>query len=111
GEEEAVAHDIKNLSYDNDTYSILLSHRPELFATYVSAKVDLVFTGHAHGGQFRIPFIGGLVAPHQGLFPQYTFGIYEEKATKMIVSRGLGNSIIPLRINNHPELVVVKLSS
>ncbi len=68
-----------------------------------------MFSGHAHGGQFRLPFIGGLVAPNQGLFPKYDAGRFNEDNTTMIVSRGVGNSIIPLRINNPPEIVVVEL--
>ena len=72
--------------------------------------IDLVLAGHAHGGQFRLPFIGGVVAPGQGLFPKYTSGIFAEGETEMIVSRGLGNSIIPIRINNRPELVVVRIT-
>ena len=91
-------------------YTVLLSHRPELFDTYVLNKVDLVLSGHAHGGQFRLPFVGGIVAPDQGLFPKYDAGLYQENGTSMVVSRGLGNSIIPFRINNRPEIVVVELS-
>ena len=91
-------------------YTILLSHRPELFKTYVSAGIDLVFSGHAHGGQFRLPFVGGLIAPDQGLFPKYDAGLYTEKGTNMVVSRGLGNSIIPIRFNNRPEIVVVDVT-
>lgn len=91
-------------------YTVLLSHRPELFDTYVSNKVDLVLSGHAHGGQFRLPFVGGIVAPGQGLFPKYDGGLYTEKNTSMVVSRGIGNSIIPFRVNNRPEIVVVELS-
>lgn len=90
-------------------YSIVLSHRPEFYQNYVSSGANLVLTGHAHGGQVRIPGVGGLVAPGQGFFPEYTDGSQTEKETTMIVSRGLGNSIIPVRINNSPELVVVKL--
>ena len=86
-----------------------MSHRPELFEAYVASKVDLVFCGHAHGGQFRIPFIGGVVAPNQGLFPTYDSGLYNKDSTDMIVSRGLGNSIIPIRINNNPEIIIVEL--
>lgn len=93
----------------DDTYTVLLSHRPELFDVYVESQVDLVFTGHAHGGQFRLPFVGGVVAPGQGLFPQYDAGVYTEENTHMIVSRGIGNSIIPFRIHNRPEIVVVEL--
>lgn len=100
---------INELHTDSDTYTVLLSHRPELFSTYVRTGVNLALTGHAHGGQFRIPFIGGLVAPNQGFFPKYTSGVFSEDNTKMIVSRGLGNSIIPFRINNHPEIVVIEL--
>lgn len=95
----------------NDTYTILLSHRPELFDTYVASSTDLVFSGHAHGGQFRLPFIGGLVAPNQGLFPEYDSGLYTDGTTNMLVSRGLGNSIIPVRFNNLPEIVIVELIS
>ncbi len=95
----------------NDNFQILLSHRPELFDLYVEHNIDLVFSGHAHGGQFRLPFIGGLVAPDQGVFPQYTSGSYNKNQTTMYVSRGLGNSIIPIRIFNRPEIVLVKLKS
>jgi len=106
-----VRSSIEDLYKNIDTeFNILLSHRPELYDVYAETKVDLVFSGHAHGGQVRIPFIGGLVAPNQGFFPKYTEGIYSNGVTSMIVSRGLGNSIIPLRIFNRPELVVVTLS-
>lgn len=94
-----------------DEYCILLSHRPETFKAYVDEDIDLVLSGHAHGGQFRIPFIGGLVAPNQGLFPKYNAGEYSENNTTMIVSRGIGNSIIPVRFNNRPEIVIVELIS
>lgn len=94
---------------DDMAFTVLLSHRPELFDAYVQAGIDVVFSGHAHGGQFRIPFAGGLVAPDQGVFPEYDAGIYTEGTTTMVVSRGIGNSIIPVRINNCPELIVVEL--
>ena len=93
----------------NEQYTILLSHRPELFDVYVEYDMDVVFSGHAHGGQFRLPFIGGLVAPNQGLFPKYDAGLFVEDKTHMIVSKGIGNSIIPMRFNNRPEVIVVKL--
>jgi predicted MPP superfamily phosphohydrolase len=80
-----------------------------LFGAYLKNDIDLILSGHAHGGQVRLPFIGGLVAPNQGLFPKYSQGLYERKNTKMVVSRGLGNSIIPLRVNNRPELVIITL--
>ena len=90
-------------------YRILLSHRPERMKLYAEAGVDLVFSGHAHGGQFRIPFLGGVIAPDQGLFPEYDSGLYEQDGTAMLVSRGIGNSIIPLRICNRPEILVAQL--
>ncbi|MBE7106046.1 metallophosphoesterase [Bacillus cereus] len=93
-----------------DRYNVLLSHRPEFLEEYADEKVDLVLSGHAHGGQVRLPFIGGLVAPNQGILPKYTAGLYEKQNTSMIVSRGLGNSIIPQRIFNRPEIVVVQLN-
>jgi len=100
---------LKDICGESNEYTILLSHRPELFDAYVDSNIHLVLSGHAHGGQIRLPFIGGLVAPNQGFFPKYSEGMHEKNQTKMIVSRGLGNSIIPLRINNRPELVIVTL--
>ncbi|MBU3806580.1 MAG: metallophosphoesterase [Candidatus Fournierella pullistercoris] len=93
----------------DDLYNVVLCHRPELFDQYVALDADLVLTGHAHGGQISIPFIGGLIAPNQGLFPKYTQGLHHKNNTDMIVSRGLGNSVLPVRINNTPELVIVTL--
>lgn len=92
-----------------DSYTILLSHRPELFKIYAENDIDLVLSGHAHGGQFRLPFVDGLYAPHQGLFPKYDSGLYTEENTNMIVSRGIGNSLFPFRFNNRPEVILVKL--
>lgn len=98
---------IENLQNESDGYTVLLSHRPELFDLYVDTGMDLVLTGHAHGGQIRLPFVGGLVAPNQGFFPKYDAGQFTENTTTMIVSRGVGNSIIPLRFNNRPEIVLL----
>ena len=94
---------------NSEAFTILLSHRPELFEVYADQEIDLVFSGHAHGGQFRLPFIGGVVAPNQGLFPEYDAGIYTDGATNMVVSRGVGNSIIPFRFNNRPEVILIEL--
>lgn len=98
------------LTEGSTNFKILLAHRPELFDIYSNSSVNLIFSGHAHGGQFRLPFIGGLIAPDQGFFPKLTGGIHTNNNTSMIISRGLGNSIIPVRIFNRPELIVVTLS-
>ncbi len=91
-------------------FQILLSHRPEYFGLYQEAGVDLVFSGHAHGGQWRLPLLGGLYGgPEQGFFPKYTTGLYRLKGCAMAVSRGLGNSIFPARLFNFPEVVCVTL--
>ena len=112
GDAEGVAKQaISDLQDASDGYTILLSHRPELFDLNAETGMDLVFSGHAHGGQFRLPFVGGLVAPNQGLFPKYDAGKFTEENTTMIVSSGVGNSIIPIRFNNRPEIVVVQLES
>jgi len=76
---------------------------------YDRYDLDLVLCGHAHGGQIRLPFIGGLFAPDQGFFPKYTKGVYELQDLTMVVSAGLGNSVFPLRFCNRPEIVVVTL--
>ena len=112
GDSETVMQSkLQEIVNEEDSYTILLSHRPELFEVYTESKVDLVLSGHAHGGQFRLPFVGGLVAPNQGLFPKYDAGLYTEENTNMIVSRGIGNSILPFRFNNRPEVILIDLQS
>ena len=96
---------------EEDIFTVLISHRPELFEEYAKSGVNLVIAGHAHGGQFRLPFVGGLFAPNQGFFPRYDSGLYEKNNTKMVVSRGLGNSAVPIRFNNRPEIVVIELNN
>lgn len=92
-----------------EDFTLLLSHRPELFDLYCAQDLDVVLSGHVHGGQFRLPFIGGIIGPGQGILPDYDAGLYTEGNTNMILSRGLGQSIVPFRINNPPELVVITL--
>jgi len=92
-----------------EQFTVLLAHEPQNLIQYSTSRINLVLSGHAHGGQVRLPFIGGVVAPDQGFFPEYTEGLYEKNGTSMIVSRGLGNSIIPVRIFNRPEIVCIEM--
>ncbi len=109
--DEQFVQTLQSLLPTDDTFTLLLSHRPELFGTYVGCGVDLTLSGHAHGGQFRLPGIGGLFAPDQGIFPDYDAGAYSDADSTMVVSRGLGNSLFPFRVNNNPELVLITLMS
>lgn len=93
-----------------DTVHIVLAHLPHRLRFYAEAKAELVLCGHAHGGQIRLPFVGALAAPGQGLFPEYTAGVYTRDGTQMVVSRGLGNSIFPFRVFNCPQIVAVTLT-
>ena len=105
---EIVRSELERLR-EEELYSILLIHRPELLETYAQSGMNLVFCGHAHGGQVRLPFVGGVIAPNQGFFPQYDGGLYTLGDTRMVLSRGLGNSLCPLRVNNRPEIVLAQL--
>lgn len=115
---------IKKQNLDNDTsgkkpdiawlneyekikgYKILLCHQPEYYDKYIREhNIDLVLSGHAHGGQWRIGN-QGVYAPGQGFFPKYTAGIYE---SRLIVSRGIGNAHLIPRINNKPEIILIKI--
>lgn len=95
---------------EEDLRTVLLAHRPEYVELYAQHGADLVLSGHAHGGQVRLPGVGGLYAPGQGFLPEYTSGLYQIGGTSLVVSRGLGNSLFPLRVNNRPEVVLVKLA-
>jgi hypothetical protein len=99
-------------SVPDDALHIVLAHEPQyLEEEYTLSSPDLIITGHAHGGQVRLPFIGGIVAPDQGFFPKYTAGEYKSGDTTMYVSRGLGNSVIPLRLFNTPEINLLKIKA
>ena len=96
----------KNLS---STYTILAAHRTEYCEFFADSGVDMLLTGHAHGGQIRIPIIGALFAPGQGLFPKYTTGEFKIKSTQLIINRGIGASRIKQRLFNPPEIILITL--
>lgn len=101
----------KRLGKPNEAeVNILLSHRPFYFHEYTDWGADIVFSGDTHGGIVRLPFIGGIVST-EGFFPEYDGGLFHRENSVMVVSRGLGNNPIPLRINNRPEIVVITLKN
>ena len=106
--DEELLYGFKNLS--DDSFNILLAHRPERFGLYQQYDFDLVLSGHAHGGQVRLPgIVNGFFAPDQGWFPKYAGGEYKENGQTMIVSRGLSfNAMVP-RVFNPPEIVVIDI--
>ncbi len=102
---------LRQNAYFKNPYNILLAHRPENIEEYLKYDFDLILTGHAHGGQWRIPYVlNGLFAPNQGLFPKYAGGLYQFENTNFIVSRGLAreSTLVP-RFYNRPELVIIEI--
>ena len=108
---EEMSEKLDSLLQETAGYRILLCHRPELFDIFQKKDIDLMLSGHAHGGQVRIPFVGGLYTPDQGLFPKYDAGLYEAEGSRLLISRGLGDTILPLRIGNRHTLLVIELRS
>lgn len=94
----------------HDLPLLAISHYPAYLPSYAEKGMDLVFCGHAHGGQVRLGK-QGILAPGEGLLPHYTSGLYKLGRTQMVVSRGLGNSACPIRVFNPPHLPVVILHS
>lgn len=107
--EAAVYDDLVRMVNASDGFTLVLSHRPEMADKYAQAGAELVLCGHAHGGQIRIPFLGGLYAPGQGLLPEYDSGLYRIGDTFLYVNRGIGNSVFPLRVLNRPEIALITL--
>ncbi len=97
-------------SPEQDRFTILLAHNPKYFAEYAAWGADVIFSGHVHGGVIRLPFLGGLFSPDITLFPEYHAGMYSLGEVKMHVTRGLGNSVIPVRFLNRPEVAVIELN-
>ena len=95
---------------NKDEVNILLSHSPFYFDEYADWGADLIFSGDTHGGMIRLPIIGGVIST-EGFFPEYDGGLFDRENSIMIVSRGLGNYPISLRINNRPEIVEIILKS
>ena len=103
------AQEIDELSPEG-AFTVLLAHRPEKFDDYVCSGADLTLSGHVHGGQFRLPFVGGVIGPYYIFFPEYDAGVFAEGGQRMIVSRGIGNSVVPVRFGNRPEVVLIELN-
>lgn len=101
----------KCLGAAGEEYEILLAHHPRYFEQYVKWGADLVLSGHIHGGVLRLPLIGGVVSPDITFFPKYSGGMWKKGDTTMIVSRGMGEHTIPVRLFNPREVSVVELKS
>ena len=106
-----LAKEIKDSSYDPNMFSVLLVHRPEHLPVYSAAGMDLVFCGHSHGGQMRLPLVGAFYVPSQGLFPKYDRGLFTMDGTQMFICSGLGNSVVDRRMLCPPEIAVITLRS
>lgn len=94
---------------DTKLFNLLLAHNPIYFDRYAKWGADLVVSGHVHGGVVRVPGLGGMISTTLSLLPKYNSGVYRCGQSRMIVSRGLGAHTIPVRINNNPELVILKV--
>ena len=110
GAARSVIEDIKQKRSESQCdMSILLAHEPQFIEEYAAANYDFIFSGHAHGGQIRLPLLGGLFSPGQGVLPKFTSGVHCAGNGMMIISRGLGNSSFPIRLFNRPEIVLAEI--
>ncbi|KJS87678.1 MAG: metallophosphoesterase [Peptococcaceae bacterium BICA1-8] len=96
---------------DDSSPRLLLAHAPNIYPLAIQSKIDLVLAGHTHGGQVRIPIIGAIVVPGQGLFPKLDYGLFSSNSTTMVINGGLGESILPVRFYNRPEIVLITLEA
>ena len=94
---------------DKNKFTILLSHSPNKPIEFSEGIEDLILSGHTHGGQVRLPIIGALIAPGQGLFPKYSKGIYKLENTILYIDSGLGNSVLPLRLFNRIQISNIRI--
>lgn len=94
---------------NKEEFNILLIHNPLFFEEYSKYNIDLILSGHVHGGMINVPFLGGILSPERKFFPRFCRGIYEKNNSSMIVSRGLGHSRPGIRINNNPEVIFITL--
>ena len=103
-------NDVLELIEPNN-FTLLLSHSPNRPIKYLTGKEDLILSGHTHGGQIRLPFIGAILAPGQGFFPKYNKGIIEIDNTLLHIDSGLGNSVYPVRMFNRVQVTNIMIDS
>ncbi|WP_128751357.1 metallophosphoesterase [Desulfosporosinus sp. HMP52] len=103
--------DIALAGVSDSVPKVLLAHAPNIFSKAIKDNIDLVLVGHTHGGQVRLPLVGAVIAPGQGFFPEFDYGQFTSGSTKMIINGGLGESVLPIRFYNRPEIVLVTLVS
>ncbi|MCG8401214.1 MAG: metallophosphoesterase [Firmicutes bacterium] len=97
------------MEVDDTSPKILLAHAPNIYDSAIESEIDLVMVGHTHGGQVRLPVLGAIIAPGQGLFPKFDYGLFSSGHTAMIINGGLGESGLPIRFNLKPEIVIITL--
>jgi predicted MPP superfamily phosphohydrolase len=107
----AESHDFESVykSVSENEYNLLLSHSPNRPIIHLNKNIDLILSGHTHGGQVRLPFIGGIIAPGQGLFPKYDKGIFRFGNTTLYIDSGLGNSVYPIRMFNRVQITNIEI--
>lgn len=108
--EEIVKENLAKIK-TTDGYNVLLFHRANMLDMFLDSSFDLILSGHIHGGQIRVPFVGGLRSPHGNWFPKYSGGKYLTGDKTYIVSRGIGNAVVVPRIFNRPEMAVITLKN
>ncbi|MCL2023693.1 MAG: metallophosphoesterase [Oscillospiraceae bacterium] len=105
------ARENRDLINTQEGYNVLLFHRANMLDMFTEDEFDLIISGHVHGGQVRIPFLGGLISPQKEIFPKYDSGVFTVNDNHFVVSRGIGNYYLIPRVFNRPEVVVITLES
>ena len=101
--------DLALLDINDNAPKLLLAHAPDIYPSAMQAGIDLVMVGHTHGGQVRLPILGALFVPGQGIFPRLDYGFFSTGSSTLVINGGLGESTLPLRIHNRPEIVLITL--
>ena len=94
-----------------DEFNILIAHNPDYFKEYSKWGADIVISGHNHGGLVNLPILGGVISPRLRIFPKYDSGLYYENDSVLVLSSGIGAHTLKIRVNNKPELIILKLNA
>lgn len=94
---------------DDSSFNIMLFHKPDYSEDLVDYGYDLILSGHNHGGLICLPFFGSIISPDLRLFPKYSKGMYQYNNKNILVSSGIGEHFIKIRVNNRPEICVINI--